>query len=1121
VEFGPMKLHDNRSLDLLLLCILVCTSLGWADEPDRLDNYTQWGIYRGDKKGNQFAELAQINAANVHRLQRAWEYHTGDAGERTSMYSNPIIIDGRLYVCTPSLNAACIDAVTGEQIWFFDSSKHNANHQVMRGRNRGLVYWEGKQGQRIFVFVKHRVYVVDAVTGELVTSFGQGGHIDLRNDLGMDPSKASIECTAPGIVYQNMLIVASRVPEGYISTPGHIRAYDTVTGEFRWIFHTIPKPGEFGFDTWEFVEGEVYGGANAWGGFTLDEDRGWVFCATGSPTYDFYGGFRKGQNLFGNCVLALDANTGERVWHYQTVHHDLWDMDNPSAPVLVRLEHNGEAQDAVVQFTKMGFTFVLDRDTGEPLFPTPELPVPASTIPGEEAWPTQPFPTRPPPLNRLAVTEADLTRISPEAYAKAKTMFDRYAKGHIFTPPSLRGNILTPGTLGGVEWHGGAFDPFLNTIYVNSHESPSILRLREVIDPSGDQSSSPVGRGAMLYQLACAGCHKMDRKGSLPLVRNLLTSEKTDQEMKKGIRNGQGLMPAFTQFSDRDINALIAFIRSPADAQTAVDSTVSLEQQLLAEDPESLVRAALEQGNAEHGAIVFHQPHMACNKCHLVADKDNPLGPDLTSLPDETTNLNIVESVLEPSKAIRRGYEPVTLLLRDGRTHTGFIVQQRDDAVVLREPSANGATVVIPNSDIDDRKTGQTSIMPVGQVNQLAGRQQFLDLVRYLIDIRDGGASRANQLRPLDSATELKIPAARVRYVIEGYDAFTGPGGEPALAPPWGTLNAIDLVNGEILWRVPLGEYPHLVEKGIRNTGALSFGGAVATAGGLIFIAGTPDEKVRAFEKHSGRLLWQYKLPAASYATPSTYMIDGRQYLVLSAGGGGKNGTKSGDSVIAFALPESDDAAQPQRTATAAERWIELFDGRTLNGWAHMNGSHTFTVEEGAIVGRTVEGSANSFLCSTREFGDFELEVEVYVDDVTNSGIQFRSKTRPVTSGKGWSNTAGRVYGPQVEIRRFQGVGIPTTGVFYGEALGTGWLSSEETVKAGHRYHNAQDWNLLRIVAEGPRMRTWLNGHPIDDITREDVYNTHPKGFIGLQVHGITGQGPFVMKFRKIRIREL
>ena len=1115
----------NKALSASAALFLFLAATCLSAESDRLDNYVEWGIYRGDKKGNQFAELAQINAANVHRLQPAWEYHTGDAGERTSMYTNPIIIDGRVYVSTPSLNAACIDAKTGEEIWFFDSSKHNANQQVMRGRNRGVVFWEGELGNRIFVFVKHRVYAVDAGTGELVTSFGQEGHIDLRNDLGMDFRKASIECTAPGIVYQNLLIVASRVPEGYISTPGHIRAYDTVTGEFRWIFHTIPKPGEFGFDTWEFVEGEVYGGANAWGGFTLDQQRGWVFCATGSPTYDFYGGFRKGRNLFGNCVLALNAKSGERVWHYQTVHHDLWDMDNPSAPVLVTLNENDQKRDAVVQFTKMGLTFVLDRETGEPLFPTPELPVPASTIPGEEAWPTQPFPLRPPPLNRLAVTEADLTRISPEAYAKAKSIFDRYAKGHIYTPPSLRGNLVAPGTLGGVEWHGGAFDPFLNTIYVNSHDIPSIIRMREVIETIGDQPKSPVERGSMLYQLACAGCHKADRKGVLPLIPSLLTSKKTPAEMKDGVRNGQGLMPAFSHFSDLEVDGLIAFIRSAPNTQLEVDSTDSLEQQLLAESGESLVRAALEEGDPQRGAIVFHQPHMACSKCHLVGNRQNPLGPDLTRLSKETTNLQLLESVLEPSKAIRAGYEPVTLLLVDGRSLTVFIAEERDDAVVVGDPAAAGSTIVIPHSEIDDRTQSQTSIMPAGQVNQLKSRQQFLDLVRYLIDIRDGGAKRVRELQPTASQMAVRVSETRVRYLVDGYDFFKGLHGEPAVAPPWGTLNAIDLVKGEVLWRVPLGEYPELVAKGIRNTGALSFGGAVATAGGLVFIAGTPDEKIRAFEKHSGRLLWEYKLPAAGYATPSTYTIDGRQYLVICAAGGGKNNTRSGDSVVAFALPAGDavddNAHPPQEQQPDQGDWVELFDGETLDGWVHMNGSHTYSVEDGAIVGRTVPGSVNSFLCTTREFADFELELEVYIDGVTNSGIQFRSKARPVTSGQGWTYTAGRVYGPQAEIRRNQGPGIPTTGMFYGEALGTHWLSDQQTVDKGHDFYRAEDWNQFRIVAEGPRMRSWVNGHAVDDITREDVYATHPAGFIGLQVHGIEGEGPFVMKFRKIRIKEL
>ena len=681
---------------------------------------------------------------------------------------------------------------------------------------------------------------------------------------------------------------------------------------------------------------------------TIDEKRGWVFCATGSATEDFYGGFRKGNNLFANSVLALDATTGERKWHYQTVHHDIWDYDNPSAPILVTLRTGNSARDAVVQLTKMGFTFVLDRDTGTPLFPVHETPVPRSTVPREETAPTQPYPVKPLPLVRQSLTEADLTNITPEARQFALKEFAKYVAGPMYTPPTLQGTLTAPGHMGGSEWHGASFDPMLNVLYVNVNDAPTINRLRPVHDQPGDTGQDPVRLGRAIYEKTCQACHGAERQGMPPVTPSLRDLKKSREEVEAVIVEGRNSMPAFRQFRPREMSALVAYV---------------------------------------------------------------------TSAP------------------------------------------------------ASGA-----------------SETPSGSAD---------------------------------------------RYTIDTYTVFTDQHGVPAISPPWGTLNAIDLVKGDILWKVPLGEYPQLVSKGIRNTGTMNFGGAVATAGGVIFIAATADEKIRAFESHSGKVLWEYQLPAGGYATPSVYMVGGKQYVAIAAGGSGKNATKSGDAIIAFALPQATTNPQP-----AVNTWIDLFDGTTLNGWVHLNGAHTYTVEDGAIVGRTVESSAamNSFLCTLQEFDNFELELETMIDRVTNSGIQIRTAVRPVQgSGEGYEYVPGRVFGPQVEIRRSY-KGLPGTGLLYGEALGTGWLSSKEKIAEGHPHFVNDGWNKLRIVAEGPRIRTWVNEQPVEDLVNEDVYKTHPKGFIGLQIHGLSerevnnpanaGSGvtagePLVIKWRKIRIRPL
>jgi quinoprotein glucose dehydrogenase len=908
-----------------------------------------WPVYRGDSKGNQYVAMAQIHAANVHKLRPAWEYHTGDANQRSTMHANPIVVNGIMYITTPALKAVALNAATGRELWVFDPAKYN-NGEVVRLRNRGVTYWKGSEGERIFHFVRDRVYALDARSGALITSFGHGGFIDLRQNLGVDPRTAVIEMTSPGATFKNLLIIASRVNETYDASPGHIRAYDTVTGEMKWIFHTIPASGEVGYDTWQWVKGETYGGANAWGGLTIDEQRGWVFAATGAATDDFYGGLRKGANLFANCVLALDAMTGERKWHYQTVHHDLWDYDNPPAPILITLHSGTTTRDAVVQLTKMGFTFVLDRDTGQPLFPVQEVAVPQSTVRGEQTWPTQLIPLKPRPLVRQSLSEADLTNITPESHEFALKQFRQYLSGSIYTPPTLQGTITTPGHLGGAEWHGASFDPVLNTLYVNVNEAPTINRLRPVHDTEGE-ALDEVHLGQRIFERTCAACHGVDRQGTPTQAPPLIDVKGTNQEIEKLIAQGRNAMPAFRQLQPRELHALSTYLRTA---------------------PAAMSSAALSASPAD-------------------------------------------------------------------------------------------------------------------------------------------------------------------RYTIDGYPLFLDQNGVPAVAPPWGTLNAIDLVSGDLLWKVPLGEYPQLVEKGIRNTGTLNFGGAVATAGGVIFIAATADEKIRAFEKASGRVLWEYKLPAGGYATPSIYMMDGRQYIAIAAGGSGKNATKSGDSIIAFALP-ADDASQTPAQGSSANDWIDLFDGSTMNGWVQMNGAHRFTVEEGAIVGRTVESSAslNSFLCTLREFDDFELELETSIDPITNSGVQIRSTVRPLqTTGRSFESAAGRVNGPQVEIRRYY-KGEPATGLLYGEAMGTNWLSSQQKIDQGHHYFVDAGWNKLRIVARGPRIQTWVNGNLVEDLVNDDVYKTHPRGFIGLQIHGlserevnlhpeygITTNQPLTIRWRNIRIRPL
>ena len=667
---------------------------------------TDWPVYNGDSGGTRYAALDQINTINVDKLQIAWTYHTGDKHENpnSTIECNPIVVDGVMYVTSPQLKAIALDAATGRKIWSyepFSAAEAGTSRLWMpaaglvfagvvlwailyrRARlrrkrtsklaytravgllvisvgsvspfvtaldkvlfrvspdlferqfdpwrvNRGVTYWEDGDDRRILYVAGHNLVALRAQTGEVIQSFGDNGQVDLRNGLDREVTHTNFLVTSPGVVYRDLLVLGSKTGEGpRPEAPGHIRAYDIRTGKRRWIFHTIPHPGEFGHETWGADSWKKAAGANDWAGMTVDQKRGLVFAATGSPTFDFYGGDRPGQNLFGDSVIALDAATGQRVWHYQIVHHNLWDYDLPCPPQLVTIHRDGRPVDAVVQLTKMGNTFVLNRDTGTPLFPVEERPVPASDVPGERTWPTQPFPLMPPPFVRQTFREEDLTDISPEAHAYALQQFRRYRTGGMFVPPSLQGTLETPGIHGGANWSGGSFDPATSRLYVNSNEVPYVVSLTK------------------------------------------------------------------SKF----------WATYPYD-------------------------------------------------------------------------------------------------------HTGY--------------------------------------------------RKFLDQNGY-----------------------------------------------PAIKPPWGRLTAIDLDKGELVWQVPLGSYPELIARGLPPTGSENFGGSLVTAGGLVFVGATLDQNFRAFDKRDGRLLWETKLEAGGYATPSTYQINGRQFVVIAAGGGGQFGTTPGDAFVAFALPET------------------------------------------------------------------------------------------------------------------------------------------------------------------------------------------------------------------------
>ncbi|HVR36887.1 MAG TPA: PQQ-binding-like beta-propeller repeat protein [Methylomirabilota bacterium] len=688
-----------------------------------------WPVFLGDAASSQFSTLDQITTSNVHRLEVAWTYRSGDAraDNRSQIQCNPIIIDGVLYGTSPQIKLFALDAATGTNLWTFDPFTPDSGQSAV-GVNRGVVFWSDGEERRILYTAGRRLYAIDAATGRPIESFGDGGWVDLREGLGRDASGLDVLSNTPGIVIGNLLILGTRVGEGPgPSAPGHVRAYNARTGRIEWVFRTIPQPGEFGYETWPPDAWRHIGGANCWTGMAVDAERGWVFVPTGSPAFDFWGGNRPGSNLFGNCLLALDAATGERRWHYQFVHHDLWDRDLPAAPNLVTLRREGREIDAVAQVTKSGHVFVFDRETGEPLFPIEEKPAPPSDLQGESAWPTQPEPLKPAPFARQHFNEADVTDITPESREAMVKRYREVRPHQPWLPPSREGTIIFPGFDGGAEWGGAAVDPARGILYVNGNEMPWILTMVE----TSAESDVPLSSGRGIYNQVCAACHGIDMEGdpqrTFPGLVGVEERLKPAEAMVL-IETGKGLMPAFAFLSEAQKKSVVAFI--------------------------------------------------------------------------------------------------------------------------------------------------------YGEKEELAG---------------SGSGSES---------ASLGDALGRVPYSHTGYNRFLDEEGYPAIKPPWGTLNAINLNTGEYEWTVPLGEFEELTRRGIPRTGTENYGGPVVTAGGVIFIAASKDEKFRAFDQRTGEVLWETRLPAGGYATPATYEVNGRQYVVIACGGG-KMGTKSGDAYVAFALPET------------------------------------------------------------------------------------------------------------------------------------------------------------------------------------------------------------------------
>jgi quinoprotein glucose dehydrogenase len=535
------------AVGLLLIAPFCLIARGKGEPTAGSGQHRDWPVYGGDAENTHFSRLLQINRKNVRRLQVAWTFDTQELG---GLQTSPLIVGNVLYGLTPSQKVFALDAATGKLLWRFDSG--------IRGTqpNRGLAYWREGKDQRILVGVMNFVYALDAVTGESIAGFGKEGRIDLGEDLGGDPASQSVYLTSPGVVYKDLLIVGGRNPETLPAPPGNVRAYSVRTGKLQWAFHTIPHPGEFGYETWPKDAWKTSGAANNWTGMTLDSKRGIVYVPTGSAAFDFYGADRVGDNLFANCLLALNADTGERLWHFQSVRHDLWDRDFPAPPTLVTIKYDGKKVDAVAQTSKQGFVFLFDRNSGQPLFPVEFHDYPPSTVPGEQAARQQALPTKPAPYSRQLLTADLLTNRTPEAHQWAIERFQKFHSAGQFVPFSVgEDTVVFPGFDGGAEWGGSAVDLKKGILYVNAND---VAWTGALVENTGENSPKAV------YLNQCGVCHGEKMEGSPPAIPSLagIADRVSSEDITMIIKNGKGRMPGFPSLANEQLLALVAYLTS-------------------------------------------------------------------------------------------------------------------------------------------------------------------------------------------------------------------------------------------------------------------------------------------------------------------------------------------------------------------------------------------------------------------------------------------------------------------------------------------------------------------------------------------------------------------------------